>query len=67
MNSLNNIGSIFISGPPCSGKSTTGKLIAMQLGLPFYDLDTLIEKNASMSISLIFDRFEEEEFRRLTR
>ena len=65
MNNLNRNGSIFVTGPPCSGKSTTGKLLAMQLGLPFHDLDTLIEKNASMSISRIFSRFEEEEFRRL--
>ena len=65
MNSLNNIGSIYISGPPCSGKSTIGRLLARKLGLPFRDLDTLIEKNVSMSISQIFERFKEEEFRRL--
>ena len=65
MKSLNRNGSIFIAGPPCSGKSTTGKLLGIQLGLPFHDLDTLIEEKASMSISRIFSSFDEEEFRRL--
>ncbi len=58
-------GSIFIAGPPCSGKSTTGKLLALKLGLPFRDLDTIIEETASMSIPDIFNQFEENEFRRL--
>ena len=65
MNSLNENGFIFITGPPCSGKSTTGRLLALKLGLHFHDLDTLIEEAASMSIPAIFSRFEEEEFRRL--
>ncbi|NOQ21681.1 MAG: AAA family ATPase [Candidatus Aegiribacteria sp.] len=56
---------IFIAGPPCSGKSTTGKLLALKLGLPFHDLDTLIEEAAAMSIPCIFSRLGEEEFRRL--
>ena len=58
-------GSIFITGPPCSGKSTTGKLLALKLVLPFHDLDASIEKTASMSIPDIFTRFKEKEFRRL--
>ncbi|MCK4807851.1 MAG: shikimate kinase [Candidatus Aegiribacteria sp.] len=57
--------SISIAGPPCSGKSTMGKLLAIKLGLPFFDLDTRIEEVASMSIHSIFSRFGEEEFRRL--
>ncbi|MCD4700385.1 MAG: shikimate kinase AroK [Candidatus Aegiribacteria sp.] len=56
---------IFIAGPPCSSKSTTGKLLALKLDLPFHDLDTRIEEAASMSIPFIFNRFGEEGFRRL--
>ena len=58
-------GSIFIAGPPCSGKSATGKFLALRLGLPFHDLDAFIEKTALMSITDIFSRFNEIEFRRL--
>ena len=65
MNSLNINGSIFIAGPPCSGKSTTGKLLALKLDLPFRDLDTIIEVTASKSIPDIFSQFREEGFRRL--
>ncbi len=65
MNSFNKNGMIFIAGPPCSGKSTTGKLLAMKLDLPFHDLDTRIEETASMSIPNIFRRLGEKEFRRL--
>jgi len=65
MNNLNINGSIFVTGPPCSGKSTTGKLLALKLDLPFRDLDTIIEETASMSIPDIFNQFNEEGFRRL--
>ena len=65
MNNLNINRSIFVTGPPCSGKSTTGKLLALKLDLPFRDLDTIIEKTASMSIPDIFSQFKEEGFRRL--
>jgi len=56
---------IFIAGPPCSGKSTTGQILASRLGLPFHDLDNLIEKASSLKISEIFNFFGEKEFRRL--
>ena len=65
MNSLYINGSIFVTGPPCSGKSTTGKLLALKLNLPFRDLDTIIAASASMSIPDIFSHFKEEGFRRL--
>lgn len=57
--------SIFLAGPPCSGKSSTGQVLSSMLGLPFYDLDKLIEKIAALSIPEIFDQLGEQEFRRL--
>jgi shikimate kinase len=47
------------------GKSTIGKTLARNLGLPFLDLDTLIEKEAGMSISGIFEQEGEVHFRLL--
>ena len=57
--------SIFLAGPPCSGKSSTGQILASMLGLSFYDLDKLIEKIAALSIPEIFNQLGEQEFRRL--
>ena len=57
--------SIFLAGPPCSGKSSTGQVLACTLELPFYDLDKLIEKITALSIPEIFDKLGEQEFRRL--
>ncbi|MEN8209346.1 MAG: shikimate kinase [Candidatus Fermentibacteria bacterium] len=62
---MNKDRSIFISGPPCSGKSTAGKLLALELCLPFHDLDSLIEERSSMSIPDIFRELGENEFRAL--
>ncbi len=57
--------SIFIAGPPCSGKSEVGSILAYMLELPFYDLDTLIESFAGMRISEIFRTSGEDRFREL--
>ncbi len=57
--------SIFIAGPPFSGKSSTGSILASMLELPFYDLDTVIESFAGMRISDIFRTAGEEKFREL--
>jgi len=54
---------IFIYGPPASGKSTVGKLIAEGLGLPFTDLDTKIEEKTQQSIPQIFSAGGEAGFR----
>ena len=54
---------ISIAGPPCSGKSTAGKLLSLELDLPFHDLDIRIEESASMSIPYIFSRMGEDKFR----
>jgi shikimate kinase len=46
-----------------SGKSTVGKRLASRLHLPFVDADHEIEQAAGLSISEIFARFGEAEFR----
>ena len=44
---------IFLYGPPGSGKSTVGKILARNLNLHFVDLDDQIEMDAGKSISQI--------------
>ncbi|WP_438725948.1 shikimate kinase [Parasphingorhabdus sp. DH2-15] len=46
-----------------SGKTTIGRRLATQLGLPFADADEEIEKAANRSVSEIFEEFGEEHFR----
>ncbi len=54
---------IFLYGPPGSGKSTVGRIIAQSLELPFVDLDEEIERHAGLSIPEIFSNEGEAEFR----
>ena len=56
---------IFLYGPPGSGKSTIGRIIARNLKLPFVDLDRVIETNAGMSIPQIMAQQGESAFRDL--
>lgn len=53
---------IFI-GPMGSGKSTIGKSVALALGLPFRDTDTIIEEVEGMDVSQIFIDKGEDYFR----
>lgn len=46
---------IFLYGPPGSGKSTIGQVLARNLNLPFVDLDSAIELEAGMPISQIME------------
>tara|TARA_X000000368_G_scaffold168577_1_gene132976 strand:+ start:49 stop:591 length:543 start_codon:yes stop_codon:yes gene_type:complete len=46
-----------------AGKTAIGKVVALNLGVPFLDADTEIEKAANMSIQEIFIRDGEEFFR----
>ena len=46
-----------------AGKSTIGKRLAARLHLPFVDADQEIERAAGLSITEIFERFGEKEFR----
>jgi len=45
---------LFLYGPPGSGKSTIGRLLAARLGLPFTDLDAVIVEMAGRPIPQIF-------------
>ena len=55
----------FIYGPPGSGKSTIGSLLAHNLDLPFVDLDTMIEQAAGKTIPEIMAGQGEPAFRDL--
>lgn len=48
-----------------SGKSTVGRLLATAVGYQFVDVDTLIEREAGISIPELFERDGEEAFRAL--
>ncbi len=54
---------IFLYGPPASGKSAVGSLLAKELELPFYDLDSEIELQADRIIPEIFAEEGESGFR----
>jgi 3-dehydroquinate synthase len=56
---------IFLYGPPGSGKSTIGQLLARNLNLPFVDLDAVIEAKAGMSISQMVEGQGQAVFREL--
>ncbi len=56
---------IFLYGPPGSGKSTVGKILARNLDLPFLDLDVVIEQEAGRSIPQIMAEDGEAIFRDL--
>ncbi|GAA0855235.1 shikimate kinase [Streptosporangium amethystogenes subsp. fukuiense] len=52
-------------GPPGSGKSTIGQLLADRLGVAFRDTDTDVERTAGKPVSDIFIEDGEEIFREL--
>ena len=62
MNSKKNL--VFL-GMMGSGKSSIGYLVSKKLNVKFIDIDNLIETEARMSISNIFDKKGEEYFRNL--
>ncbi|MFD8483309.1 shikimate kinase [Kitasatospora sp. NPDC059673] len=58
---------VVLVGPPGSGKSTVGRVLAERLGLPFRDTDEDIERTAGKPIPEIFVDEGEPHFRRLER
>src|SRR5271165_187337 len=50
-----------------AGKSTVGAQLAERLDVPFYELDRLIEQEAGVPLSVIFDLYGQSGFRRLER
>jgi len=54
---------IFLIGYMGSGKTTIGKLLAARLGYSFIDMDTHIEEKQFKTISQIFAKLGEAEFR----
>lgn len=55
---------LFLYGPPGCGKSTTGRILAANLELPFVDLDGEIEKDTGKPVWQIFADEGEPGFRR---
>jgi shikimate kinase len=58
---------IVLIGPPGSGKSTVGKLLAERLGVSFADTDAMAEQAAGKPAGDIFVEDGEEAFRQLER
>lgn len=56
---------IILIGYMGAGKTTVGKALARELGLPFYDLDWYIEERFRRTIPQIFTEKGEEGFRRI--
>jgi shikimate kinase len=56
---------ISLIGFMCSGKSSTGRMLARQLGWPHYDTDALIVERTGGTVQEFFETRGEEEFRRL--
>ena len=56
---------IILIGYMGSGKTTVGRALAKEIGLPFYDLDWYIESRMRKKISQIFAERGEEGFRKI--
>ncbi|QDT88465.1 shikimate kinase [Gimesia algae] len=56
---------VVLIGMPGSGKSTVGKLLSEQTGLPFLDTDALIEAGESKRLAEIISHHTSEGFRKI--
>jgi XRE family transcriptional regulator, aerobic/anaerobic benzoate catabolism transcriptional regulator len=50
-----------------AGKSTIGAQLAQELGLPFLELDRLVEQTSGLSLNALFDLYGQSAFRRFER
>ena len=55
---------LILIGLPGSGKTTVGKLLAKNLGLPLVDVDTALEENLGCSVPALIEARGEADFRR---
>ena len=55
--------SVVLSGFMATGKSTVGKIVARELGLPFLDTDALLEQETGISTGELFAKEGEARFR----
>lgn len=60
-------GNVVLCGFMGSGKTTVGRVLARKLGRAFIDMDQWIEERQGMTVSEIFARHGEAEFRRMER
>ena len=58
---------IIIIGYMGAGKTTVGRALSLELGIPFYDLDWYIESRMRKTVKQLFDERGEEGFRRIER
>ncbi len=58
---------IILCGFMGCGKSTIGRIVSKKTGMEFIDMDRYIELKTGLSVKEIFERFGEDEFRRLER
>jgi len=58
---------LVLVGPPGSGKTTVGRVLARRLGVPFTDVDSLIVERIGKSIAEMFTEDGEDAFRALER
>ncbi|AKU90631.1 shikimate kinase [Vulgatibacter incomptus] len=61
------VGVISLLGLRGAGKSTIGPKLASRLGLPFFELDGLVESRAELSLAELFSIHGEDYYRRLER
>ena len=61
---INQKGNIILIGPMGSGKTSTGKMLAKEMGYVFADTDEEVTKRTGVSIAYIFDVEGEEGFRK---
>jgi XRE family transcriptional regulator, aerobic/anaerobic benzoate catabolism transcriptional regulator len=50
-----------------AGKSTLGEMLAQRMGVPFLELDRIVEQKNGMSLGAMFEMFGQEAFRRSER